>query len=318
MIAMEKELISIVIPVHNEETNVPLISSDLKKVLDKTNYDFEIIFINDGSKDNSSVELNKIAEEDKRIKVLEFNRNFGKEAATTAGLEACRGNACIVVDADMQHPIELIPEFIKKWENGTKVVVGVRTKNKGEGLIKRFGSYMFYLTINSIAETKLVPRATDYRLIDRVVIDEFKRLKEKNRMTRALIDWLGFKQDYIYFKANERVHGIASYSYLKLIKLALSSFVAHSLFPLKLAGYLGIFITFFSTLLGLLMIADKFFLSNQWKMSFSGTAMLATVIIFLIGIVLSCLGLIALYIGNIHAEVINRPMYIIKRKTNFQ
>lgn len=318
MIAMEKELISIVIPVHNEEANVPLISSGLNKVLNETSYDFEIIFINDGSKDNSSVELNKVAKEDKRIKVLEFNRNFGKEAATTAGLEVCRGNACIVVDADLQHPIELIPEFIKKWENGAEVVVGVRTKNNGEGLIKRFGSYLFYLTINSIAETKLVPRATDYRLIDRMVIDEFKRLREKNRMTRALIDWLGFKQDYVYFKANERMHGKASYSYLKLIKLAMSSFVAHSLFPLKFAGYLGIFITFFSSLLGLIMFIDKFFLREPWKMYFSGAAMLATVILFLIGIVLSCMGLMALYIGNIHTEVINRPMYIIKRKTNFQ
>ncbi len=314
---MEKKLISIVIPVHNEENNIPLMHTELKKVINATDYDFEIIFVNDGSTDNSFAELNKIANTDNTVKVIEFSRNFGKEAATTAGLETCQGAACIVIDVDLQHPVELIPEFIKKWEEGAEVVVGVRIKNKAEGLIKKIGSYLFYLTINRIAETKITPHATDYRLLDRVVIEKFKELKEKNRMTRALIDWLGFKRDYVYFSANERRYGKASYSYLKLMKLAVSSYVAHSLLPLKLAGYLGIFITFFSSIMGLFMFADKFFLVEPYKMNFSGPAILATIILFLVGIVLICLGLIALYIGNIHAEVINRPLYIIKKRINF-
>jgi len=314
---MEKKLISVVIPVHNEENNIPLIYAELEKVLNTTNYDFEIIFVNDGSTDNSPAELNKITAADKTVKVIEFSRNFGKEAATTAGLDISQGAACILIDADLQHPIKLIPEFLEKWEKGAEVVVGVRIKNKGEELIKKIGSYLFYLTINTIAETKIIPHATDYRLLDRVVIEKFKELKEKNRMTRALIDWLGFKRDYLYFTANERQYGKASYSYLKLMKLALSSYVAHSLLPLKLAGYLGIFITFFSSILGLFMFADKIFLVEPYKMNFSGPAIIATSILFLVGIVLICLGLIALYIGNIHAEVINRPIYIIKKKINF-
>lgn len=313
---MEKRHISIVIPFYNEENNIPLVYRELKKILNNANYSFEIIFVNDGSTDNSSAELDKITAADHTVKVIEFSRNFGKEVAMTAGLDICQGAACILMDADLQHPVEKIHEFIKRWENGAEVVVGVRNKNKSEGLIKKAGSYIFYLTINAISETEITPSSTDYRLLDRIVIEEFKRLKEKNRMTRALIDWLGFKRDYVYFNANERLYGKPSYNYLKLFRLAVSSYISHSLLPLKIAGYLGIVITSFSTLLGLVMFVDKFFLKDPYKMYFSGTAMLATIIMFLIGIVLSCLGLIALYIGNIHGEVVNRPMYIVRRRVN--
>ena len=313
---MEKRHISIVIPFYNEENNIPLVYRELKKILNNANYSFEIIFVNDGSTDNSSAELDKITAADHTVKVIEFSRNFGKEVAMTAGLDICQGAACILMDADLQHPVEMIHEFIKRWENGAEVVVGVRNKNKSEGLIKKAGSYLFYLTINAISETEITPSSTDYRLLDRIVIEEFKRLKEKNRMTRALIDWLGFKRDYVYFNANERLYGKPSYNYLKLFRLAVSSYISHSLLPLKIAGYLGIVITSFSTLLGLVMFVDKFFLKDPYKMYFSGTAMLATIIMFLIGIVLTCLGLIALYIGNIHGEVVNRPMYIVRRRVN--
>lgn len=313
---MEKKLISIVIPVYNEEKNIPLVYAELKRILNSVDYDFEIIFVNDGSTDHSQAELNRISENDKNVKIIEFTRNFGKEAATTAGISICMGSACILLDADLQHPVELIPEILAKWEKGAEVVVGVRNKNRGEGLIKKIGSYLFYLTINKIAETEITPRATDYRLLDKLVIEEFRRLTEKNRMTRALIDWLGFRRDYVYFNANERKYGEPGYRYFKLVKLALSSYVAHSLFPLKLAGYLGIFITCFSGILGLLVFTDKFFLKDPWKLNFSGPAMLAVAILFLVGVILICLGLIALYVGNIHVEVINRPMYVIKKRIN--
>lgn len=311
---MEKKLISVVIPVYNEEKNIPIVYDKLKKILSSIDYDFEIIFVNDGSTDRSQAELGKLSGNDKNVKIVEFTRNFGKEAATSAGISICEGSACLLLDADLQHPVELIPDFLVKWKKGAEVVVGVRNKNRGEGLIKKIGSYLFYLTINKIAETKIVPRATDYRLLDKAVIEEFKRLKEKNRMTRALIDWLGFKQDYVYFNANERKYGNPGYGYLQLVKLALSSYVAHSLFPLKVAGYLGILITISSGVLWLLMLADRFLLKDPWKLHFSGPAMLAVAILFLVGIILMCLGLIALYIGNIHIEVINRPMYVIKKK----
>jgi len=314
---MANRLVSIVIPIHNEGKNIPPLYSEFKKILNNLDYNFELIFVNDGSMDNSQAELSKIANLDATARVIEFSRNFGKEAATTAGLDNCQGAACLIIDGDLQHPVELIPEFIKKWEEGAEVVVGVRTKKQGEGWIKKIGSRFFYSSINWISETKITPNATDYRLLDRAVIDEFRKFKERSRMTRALIDWLGFKRDYVFFEAKERLHGSPTYNYFKLFKLALSSYVAHSLVPLKFAGYLGIFITFFSGILGLFMLADKFILRNSWKMNFSGPAMLGTMILFMVGIILICLGLIALYIGNIHVEVANRPIYVIKKKVNF-
>jgi dolichol-phosphate mannosyltransferase len=189
----------------------------------------------------------------------------------------------------------------------------VRNKNKGEGLVKKIGSYFFYKIINRISDMKIVSQATDFRLIDRIVINEFNKMSERNRMTRALIDWLGFKRDYIYFDANARIHGKASYSFWKLVRLAFNSMISFSLFPLRIAGYLGIFITIFSGLLGIFMFTTNYVTGT---VDFSGPAILAVMILFLIGIVLICLGLIALYIANIHAEVSNRPLYVARKPKN--
>ena len=307
----EKKLFSIIVPVYNEEKNISLFYAKIQLILKTLNYKWEIIFINDGSSDKSMLELEKIVEKDKQVKIIDFSRNFGKEVAVTAGINTCKGMACIILDADLQHPIEKIPEFIAKWEAGAEVVIGVREKNKGEGLVKKIGSYFFYKMINLISSMEIVTRATDYRLLDRVVIDEFNKLTEKNRMTRALIDWLGFRRTYVHFQANERMYGKPTYSFWKLVRLAFNSMISFSLFPLTLAGYLGIIITFLSGLLGLFIFINRYITNNLY---FSGPAILAVVILFLIGIVLICLGLIALYIANIHAEVTNRPMYIVRKK----
>ena len=305
------KLISIIAPVYNEERNIPDFYGALKETLDKLPYDFEVIFVNDGSSDKSYEFLKDIANGDKRIKIIDFSRNFGKEIAITAGVNYCRGDACIMIDTDLQHPIEKIPEFLEKWERGAEIVIGVRKKNKGEGMIKKLGSYLFYKIINRISDTKIISRATDYRLLDRIVIDEFNKLTEKNRMTRALIDWLGFNREYVYFIANARKYGKPSYSFWKLMRLAFNSIVSFSLFPLKLAGYLGIIITLFSGLLGIFIFITKYITNTLY---FSGPAILAVINLFLIGIVLICLGLIALYIANIHSEVNNRPLYIIRQR----
>jgi len=308
------KFISIVVPVYNEEENLYLLYGSLKNILSTCGRDYEIIFVDDGSTDDSLSILQKLSVDDSRIKLIEFSRNFGKEAAISAGLFFATGNGVILIDADLQHPPELIPQFLGKWEAGADLVIGVREKNQGESLVKKLGSSVFYKIMKWIGETKTVPRATDYRLLDRKVVDEFNRLTERNRITRGLIDWLGFKKDYIYFTANKRNGGRTGYSYSKLTKLALSSFVSHSLFPLKLAGYLGITITFFSAILGLFVFSEKYLLNDPWHLYFSGPALLAILILFLIGIVLTCLGLIALYIANIHSEVSNRPLYIIRDK----
>lgn len=306
------KLISIIIPVYNEEKNLLPLYDGVIKALEKTDCDHEIIFIDDGSRDSSLEKLKSIAESDENIKILEFSRNFGKEIAVTAGINHCLGDACIMIDADLQHPPNLITEFIKKWEDGAEVVVGVRKENNEKNLAKKLGSLLFYKIMGKISETDITPNATDFRLLDRTVVDAFNRFSERNRMTRALIDWLGFDREYVYFKAEKRMSGKAGYSFFKLLKLALSGFISHSLFPLKFAGYLGIVITFFSGTLGLFIFIEKYILNDPWGLSFSGPAILAVIILFLVGIVLVCLGLIALYIANIHGEVIGRPLYVIK------
>ena len=308
--------ILIIIPAYNEEKNIKPCYLEIKKVITPLTYkyNFEILFVNDGSRDNTISEIEKLAQADIMVKYIDFSRNFGKELATTAGINSCVADACIMLDADMQHPVELIPEFIAKWEKGKDVVIGVRRDNKSDRLIKKLGSKLFYQIINKITKVHIVPSATDFRLIDKVVITEFNRFTEKNRMTRALIDWLGFRRDYIYFNANERLHGVASYSIWKLFRLATDSFVSLSLVPLKLTGYLGMLITFFSGVSGFYILLGKYFFHTPFASTFSDAENLAILILFLVGIILMSIGLLAIYVANIHSEVISRPLYIIRRK----
>ncbi len=307
--------VSIIIPAYNEEKNIPLVHQELQKIFAACpNYTFDIFFVNDGSSDNTIGEIERLTAIDPNVKYLDFSRNFGKELATTAALNNCQGDAAIMVDADLQHPVELIPEFLKKWEEGFEVVVGVRNANKSVGILKKIGSKLFYEIINRIAEVKVVPNTTDFRLLDRAVISEFNRFTETNRMTRALIDWLGFRRAYIQFEANERIHGDASYSFWKLFKLALNSFISLSLLPLKLAGNLGVVITLLSGIAGFYIFLGKYFFHWHFASTFSDSENLAILILFMVGIVLTSIGLMALYIANIHSEVIDRPMYIIRKK----
>lgn len=323
------KLISIIVPIYNEEENIPLVYHELLKVWKELGdrYGYEIIFVNDGSTDKSQEVIEAIAHADKqvhgiefsrnfgheeRIRTIHFSRNFGKEMATTAGINHARGEAAILIDADMQHPPAMIPEFIRRWENGAEVVIGVRKQSKSEDWVRRIGSYWFYKIMNRISDVPVVPQATDFRLIDRIVIDEFNHLTEKSRITRGLIDWLGFRRDLVEFEAADRARGHVSYSTAKLVKLALVSFISLSLFPLRIATYLGIGIIVSSGLLGIVMLLDRYFAS--WDLHFSGPAMLADMILFLVGVLLIGQGLLAFYVEYIYREIQNRPMYIVRKK----
>ena len=310
------KLISIIIPAYNEELNVSPISEALEPILAglSDRHEFEIIFVNDGSRDKTLQALQTLAARDSRVRYLDFSRNFGKEIATTAGINHCKGDACILIDADLQHPVELIPEFLKRWEAGADVVVGIRNQSKSDSIIKKVGSAVFYRIINTIAAVKIIPSATDFRLLDRIVIDEFNRFSETNRMTRALIDWLGFRRDYIRFNAKERLHGEASYNFIKLFTLAMNSFISLSLVPLKLAGYLGLFITSISGIAGFYILLGKYLFRTPFASTFSDAENLAILILFLVGILLISIGLLALYVANIQEESIRRPLYVIRKQ----
>jgi polyisoprenyl-phosphate glycosyltransferase len=217
------------------------------------------------------------------------------------------------MDADLQHPPEIIPQFIKKWEEGYEIVATRRTEIANRPFLKRIGSTLFYKIINKISETEMVNQTTDFRLIDIIVVKELQRFTERNRLVRGLIDWMGFKKTFIEFKAPDRTEGEAGYGYKKLIRLAINSLTSFSLLPLKLAGYLGLIICFLFSSGFVLMIIDHFTINLG---NFSTLAYVIVINSFLIGVVLTCLGLIALYIGHITTEVINRPIYIIRREIN--
>lgn len=191
-------------------------------------------------------------------------------------------------------------------------MIGVRIENTKEGFIKRYGSRLFYFIMNIISDTEILSKATDFRLMDRIVVDEFNKLPEHSRITRGLIDWLGFRRVAIPFIAPERKFGVATYDFIKLLNLGITSFVSHSTFPLRLAGFIGFCIVIVSLPLGIFMFLSRYVFTNFYN--FSGTAILAAIILFLVGVILCCLGLVALYIANINTEVSSRPLYVIRKR----
>lgn len=309
-----KPLVSIIVPCFNEHDNVAPFFKELKRAIAKTHYTYEFIFVDDGSSDATIRSIRQLAKKDRRVLPLQLARNFGKEIAITAGVHAAQGDAAITIDVDLQHPPRLIPEFLSKWEDGAEVVIGIRERNKiyANGP-KRWGSHMFYAIMGAISDVELIPGATDYRLIDRVVIEEFNRFTERNRMTRGLIDWLGFDYDTITFEPEKRRHGTAAYSLRKLFGLAFNSFVAMSLLPLKLAGYIGVSIMLLSGLTGVFVLVEQEILGDPMGLAITGTGELAILLVFLVGLMLAAIGLIGLYVAAIHTEVINRPLYVVRR-----
>jgi len=306
-------LISIIVPTYNEAENILPFYKAISKAIKNIPHKFELLFVDDGSKDATFKKLTELSEKHKRVRPLELARNFGKEIALTAGLHEAKGDAAIMIDADLQHPPELISQFIKKWEDGADMVIGVRKEYKTSWLKKKT-SALFYKVLNTISDTKLVPHSTDFRLVDRSVINAFNTFTERNRITRGLFDWLGFRRKYIYFSARERKFGTASYSYRKLFKLGVDSIVGHSLFPLRIAGYIGIAIVTASFPLGIFVFIDRYIISSPFGFNFSGSSILAVINLFLSGVMLTCLGFISTYLAHVHEEVTNRPLYVLRNK----
>lgn len=308
--------LSIVIPAYNEEQTLPQFLVHLVSCLEDITQEYEIILVNDGSTDKTLEICHTLVKQNKRIRLVNLSRNFGKEIALTAGISQAMGEAVIMIDADGQHPPELIQSFVDLWNNGYQVVIGVRGSNQKEGIIKRYGSKLFYHLFNKTSGITLIPGATDFRLIDREVRDEFVKFTEHNRIARGLIDWMGYTRALVPFDANKRIAGKASYSIIKLSKLALNSFISLSLAPLYAIGIVGVLITFFASALLFFIFVEQHVLGDPLKLRITGTAILCVTILFFVGIIMISQGLIALYLSHIHTQTQNRPLFIIDKKNS--
>lgn len=307
--------LSVVIPAYNESASVRTMHEKfLMPELKKLDVDFEVIYVDDGSSDDTLTILTDIGEHDKDVRVVALSRNFGKEIATTAGIATSTGDATIILDADGQHPPALIGQFVEEWKKGAQVVIGIRRDTPGYSVFKRIGSHLYNKVFNSVLDTKAARNATDFRLIDREVREAFLELPEHNRLTRGLIDWLGFNRAYIPFNADVRIAGTPTYSFRKLVKLASHSVISLSLKPLFWLMWIGFSVTALSFTLGLFIFIEQILLGDPWSLDFTGSAMLGVFISFLVGIVLMSEGVIALYIANIHEQTRNRPLYIVDKK----
>lgn len=311
-----KKKISIIVPVYNEQDAIKsfLDQKLLPEIKHISDYYVELILINDGSSDKTLPILQSYAKNNSYIKVISFARNFGKEAALSAALIYATGDVAIFIDADGQHPPQLIPEFIAKWEKtNAHIIVGLRDHYSKHGLIQRIGSKLFYKLLSAMGNKNTIPGSTDYRLIDRVVIDDYNQLTEHNRITRGLIDWLGYPQEFITYTPSARMAGKPSYNIKKLFKLAINSFISMSTTPLVIFGYIGIFITIASFLLGVFVIINQFILGDPLHLYWNGAVQMSILISFLVGLVLISQAITALYISHIHAETQGRPLYIIDK-----
>lgn len=307
--------LSIVVPCYNEEKVIETSYERINKTVQNLDYSSEIIFVNDGSSDQTGEILSKLAKKNSQVKVITFSRNFGHQNAVTAGINHCNGDIAIIMDADMQDPPELIPEMIHTMkENQAQVVYCVRKKRKGVSMLKNLSYLTFYRLLSLFSEIKLPLDSGDFRLIDKSVIAEFNRLHEKGKYVRGLISWIGFKQVPFYYERDARLAGDTKYPLSKLIKLASTSMLYFSTKPLKIATMTGFLSVLIALGLAIWSVLGKIY---GFTNAGSGWTSLFVVIIFFGGVQLLTIGIIGAYIGNLFTEIKNRPEYIISKKENF-
>jgi dolichol-phosphate mannosyltransferase len=305
-------LLSVVVPCFNEQDVIEPLHSRLLQVLGPEKIDFEIIFVNDGSKDRTAEMLDAICRSDPRFKVMHFSRNFGHQAAVTAGLHEAKGNCAVVIDADLQDPPELILEMIKLWREGYQVVYAQKTEREGAGFLIGHAYRIFYRIVGRLSEVEIPVDTGDFSLMDRQVVDLLNAMPERNRYVRGLRAWLGFKQTAIKFERPARYAGETKYGFGKLVGLATDGLMSVSKAPLRLAMYMGFFASAGSFLLGIFFAIEQILgLSHTAR----GWASTIVVILFLGGVQLICIGVIGEFIGRIYDEVKQRPLYVVARST---
>jgi len=300
--------ISVVVPIFNEEQIIQELYTRIKDAVVKISDNYELIFVNDGSKDNSLLGLMKLSENDKKVFYINFSRNFGHQIAVTAGLDACRGKAVVVIDGDLQDPPELIPEMYAKYKNGFDVVYAKRASREGESIFKKATAKMFYRVLKRMTTIDIPLDTGDFRLVDKKVVEYLKKMPEQNKFLRGQIAWLGFKQTEVLFNRDKRKFGKTGYPFSKMMQFALDGITSFSNKPLQFVSKLGFFISFFSLVVILYALYSHFILNE----TITGWTSLIISTMFIGGVQLISIGIIGEYISRINKNVINRPLYIIE------
>lgn len=303
--------ISVLVPCYNEEESLPILYDELKKIMDsQTQYDWEILFVNDGSKDRTLDILRTLSSEDERICYIDLSRNFGKEKAMLAGFDNVTGDCMVIMDADMQHPPREIVHMIAKWEQGYDDVYAMRLTRGKESWLRKRLSMAFYSLLRKTAQVEMLPNVGDFRLLDRKCIEALKQMRESERYTKGMYCWIGYKKTYIEFEQGDRVAGTSSWNYFKLFSLAVEGIVSFSTFPLRLATYSGILISFLAFIYMLYILIKTIFYGDPVQ----GFPTLITCILFIGGVQLLCIGIMGEYIGRIFYESKHRPVYLVREQ----
>lgn len=301
--------ISLVVPVFNEEDTIPIFYKAVREYEPLKEYEVEIVFINDGSKDSTEKIINALAISDDLVKSFSFTRNFGKEPALFAGLDHASGDAVIPIDVDLQDPIEVIPLLIEKWKNGADMVLAKRTDRSTDGHLKRKSAEMFYKLHNKISTPKIEENVGDFRLMSRETVENIQKLPERNLFMKGILSWVGGRTEVVEYARAERCAGESKFNGWKLWNLALEGITSFSTFPLRVWTYIGLGVSVFAFLYAAWMIVDKII----WGNPVPGYPSLMTAILFLGGVQLIGIGVLGEYIGRIYIETKRRPKYIIKK-----
>ncbi|HUK57367.1 MAG TPA: glycosyltransferase family 2 protein [Nitrospiria bacterium] len=317
----DRPLLSVVVPVYNEEAVLHEFFKRLQAVLNELRglSGAEIIFVDDGSRDGTARILSELVRWNKSVKVLQFSRNFGHQIALTAGLDHAKGDAVVVIDADLQDPPETIPRLLDKWREGYEVVYAVRESREMDSWFKRSTARLFYALMRIIGNLDLPMDAGDFRLLDRKVVDAFRSIGERHRFVRGLTLWVGFRQTGVLYARAERFAGSTKYPFGKMLKLAWDGVTSFSFAPLRLAIYLGLIVSVLSFLLGLFVIFGRFFFDRTEFLGFPthGWGSLMVAVLFLAGVQLIVLGMMGEYLGRTYDEVKRRPLYILRERIGF-
>ena len=302
------DLLSIIVPCFNEEEVIEETYRQLCSIFPKLGMQTEVIFINDGSQDSTMHKLCNIAKKNENVRVLSFSRNFGHQIAITAGMDYAKGDAIVVIDADLQDPVEVIVEMVNKWREGFDVVYGKRIERKGETFFKKISAKLFYRMLYKLTDETIPPDVGDFRLIDRRVSNSLKKMPERSRYVRGLVAWLGFKTTSVEFVREPRFAGETKYSFIKMLKLAADGIVSFSYKPLRVASFFGGFASF----IGFLYLAYILYSGVFTENTVPGWASTMAVLLFFSGMILLVLGIIGEYIARIYEEVKARPIYVIE------